>query len=668
MTRSQKIGSPFPLGCSFNQGFWNFAIYSETELESVCVSPFEKPDKKEFYPLEKTGRIFHTAIEATEQSIRWGWKAPNDPLLYLDPYAQLLATGSEFGNNQWPTFESGALLSTHSNESAFDWEDAPQISTPLNELIIYEMHLKGYTDSHSSHVEYPGTYLGMIEKIPHLKQLGINAVELLPIFEFNEMEWNKTNPKTHERLYNYWGYSTLNFFSPMMRYGTSDDPFQTSNELKQLIKALHQEGIAVILDVVFNHTGEGSEQGKIYCFKKFAPNTYYLRDAHGVYYNYSGCGNSINASHPVVSDLILSSLKHWTIEYKIDGFRFDLASEMTRNSNGAPSNQPPLFERILEDPILKDKYLLVEPWDAAGLHQTGQLYKMNQWHTSSIAEWNDDYRDTIRKFIRGDENITGKFASKICGSEDLYSPRGSPLNSLNFVTCHDGFTLRDLVSYNTKHNFENGEHNHDGTNNNLSWNCGHEGESHDSRIEKLRERQMKNFLCALFLSHGIPMILSGDEYGHTKRGNNNTWCQNNELNWFHWPELHKNAILNRFVKDIIELRKRNLVLIKNRFMQQSDIEWHGKTLFNPNWTPSSKLVNCTFLDEDGKKILHAVWNSSDHTEHVEIPLQDQGYLWKVVVNTAQLPPRDISAPSEASTHVSPTLTVPSKTCIVLERA
>ncbi len=529
------------------------------------------------------------------------------------------------------------------------------------------MHLKGFTDAFSSQVQHPGTYLGMIEKIPYLKDLGINAVELLPIFEFNEMEWNGVNPRTNEKLCNYWGYSSLSFFSPMMRYGTTDDPFETADELKQLIKALHQAGIAVILDVVFNHTGEGNEKGPIYSYKKFANETYYLLDKQKAYLNYSGCGNSINASHPVVADLIISSLNHWAIEYKIDGFRFDLASEMTRNMDGSPSGQPPLFERILQDPILKEKYLLVEPWDASGLHQTGQLFKMNQWKTSSIAEWNDDYRDTVRKFIRGDDNITGRFAWRLCGSEDLFSPRGSPLNSLNFVTCHDGFTLHDLVSYNTKHNFDNGEHNQDGTNNNISWNCGQEGDTADSKIERLRDKQIKNFLVTLFLSHGIPMILSGDEYRHTKKGNNNTWCQNNELNWFLWSELLKNSSFIRFVKEIIKLRHRNLIIIKNRFMLQSDIEWHGRALFTPDWSPASKLISCSFLDENGKRILHAIWNSSDHSENVEIPQQDKAHEWKIVVHTAQLPPRDISDPKEAATFSGHALAVPPKTCIVLER-
>ncbi len=670
MPRRQKPGTPHLLGCSFQQGYWNFALNSDTEVEALVIAPFESKSAQEIYPIDssanKNGSIWHMALEAKESTIRWGWKLKNDPQIYLDPYAPLLATGSEFGNNAWATFSNNTLISSASIEQNFDWGPNHFSPRALEDLIIYEVHLRGFTQHPSSHVQHPGTYLGFCEKIPYLKDLGINAIELLPIFEFNEMEWSRINPKTHQKLCNYWGYSPLSFFSPMMRYGTTDNPFTTANELKTLIKALHEAQIAVILDVVYNHTGEGNENGPKSSFKAYGPSTYYLKDSSGAFLNYSGCGNSINASHPVVSDLIIDSLRHWITEYHIDGFRFDLAAEMTRNMNGAPSQQPPLFERMLKDPLIQNKILLAEPWDAAGLHQTGQLYRLNQWGKSSLMEWNDDYRDAARRFIRGDLGYAGRFAARLCGSEDLFSPHGSPINSLNFITCHDGFTLKDAVSYNHKHNFENGEHNLDGSDNNLTWDCGHEGETSDSRIERLRDKQIKNFITSLLLSQGVPMILSGDEYGHSKQGNNNTWCQDNDLNWFLWLDLKKNLSLHRFYKELIQLRNRTPSLKKAQFLKHYDIQWHGKTLFNPDWGTNSQIISLTHVSRDGSPILHVVWNMSENTAQVEIPHPENGQQWKLIIQTGQLPPWDISSIDEAATFSGQLLQIPSRSVIVLE--
>lgn len=666
-------GTPYPLGATYSKGFWNFSVFSENPVYHVVVASNETADKLEWIPLygdrNRTENIWHIAVEAHENSIRWGWvvepqKSKQEAIIKTDPYAPLLATNSEFGQNQWQLITTEPLLlSTVGLTEPFDWQGAHSIEIPKNCLIIYETHVRGATIHQSSHVKYPGTYLGLIEKIPYFKELGITALELLPIFEFNECEWRHKRPKDGTLLCNFWGYSPLSFFSPMMRYGVTNDPFATRNELRTMIREFHKAGIAIILDVVFNHTGEGNQDGPTYSFKAFGPNTYYLKDEQNKYLNYSGCGNTLQANHPLASDMIITALHHWVLEYGIDGFRFDLASALTRNQDGSPSIQPQLIERIIRDPILANKILIVEPWDASGLYQTGELFKRNQWNTSSLIEWNDSFRDTVRHFIRGDKGYAGSFAVRLCGSQDLYGTFGSPLNSLNFITAHDGFTLEDLVSFNSKHNFDNGELNRDGSDNNISSNYGHEGETLDSKVKRTREIQKKNFITALMLSNGIPMLLGGDEYGHTRYGNNNAWCQDNELNWHQWQLTHHN-FFKRFTQELIKMRKRISLLQKGKFFDSSTTEWHGRTLFSPDWGQDAQLVVYAFLDQDGARTAFFAWNMSDHQENIEVPEGKRN--WKMTLNTHAIAPTDVAPPEQAATFSSTHLLLPPKTVIVLE--
>ncbi|HXF29340.1 MAG TPA: alpha-amylase family glycosyl hydrolase, partial [Chlamydiales bacterium] len=486
------------------------------------------------------------------------------------------------------------------------------------------------TKDASSGVQHPGTYHGAIEKIPHLQQLGVTAVELMPIQEFDETEYVRINPKTGEKLYNFWGYSPLSFFAPMQRYAASSD---SVNEFKQMIKAFHKAGIQVILDMVFNHTGEGNEEGRILSWKGFGQKSYYILDAQGKHCNYSGCGNTLNCNEPLVQDMIIASLQHWCSEYHIDGFRFDLASILARGPTGKPLAEPPLLERITHDPLLKDCILIAEPWDAAGLHQVGSFYKKTWKETSRWIEWNDDFRTVVRRFIKGDYNMSGRFATKLSGSQDIYAHGGSPLNSMNYITAHDGFTLHDLVSYNNKHNFENGEDNRDGMNHNDSWNCGIEGETKVQKILSLRKRQMKNYLLALFLAQGIPMLLMGDEYGHTKHGNNNTWCHDNQLNWFLWDEACENEWLQTFIQELIHLRKAIPQISREQFLKKEDVEWHGTTPHHPDWSEANRLVAYTLKDHATHKDVYIAFNASDETIELTFPEALGGKSWQLTLTT-----------------------------------
>jgi isoamylase/glycogen operon protein len=474
----------------------------------------------------------------------------------------------------------------------------------------------------------------MIEKIPHLKALGVTAIELLPIYEFDESEWKLTNPLTGENLFNYWGYSPLSFFAPMQRYGTTSDPIETARELKCLIEACHDENIAVILDVVYNHTGEGNERGPAYSLKLLDENTYYIMDEDSTFANYSGCGNTLNANHPIVEELILNSLRHWASEYRIDGFRFDLASALTRSQTGSPMTEPSIMEAIIKDPIVGKCLLIVEPWDAAGLHQTGRLFNLNQCHQPAMMEWNDRFRDDVRRFIKGDRGMSGAFASRLCGSEDIYGPDGAPRQSVNYITAHDGFSLYDLVSYHAKHNLPNGEQNRDGMNENVSWNCGEEGRTEKHHVLHLRDRQVKNFLVALFLSQGNPMMLLGDECHRTKLGNNNTWCQDTPISWLNWDQVAANQELTTLISLLIKIRKESGCFSSNRFLTPEDIEWHGTKAWTPRWNSENHLVACTLNDADHNPRLFLAFNASPSTQDVEIPKYPSG-SWHLVLNTAR---------------------------------
>lgn len=556
---STKRGLPSPLGCHFLPDGINFAVFAKP-ADKVALQIWEGSQLAAQLDMENTGDVWHLLLETKENitytySVFYGSKEIAN---LVDPYARSLDVPTRWGD-----------FAHYTPRSIATPRDPPlnfhKPNIPKEKLIVYEMHIRGFTRDPSSGVQHPGTFLGVIEKIPHLLKLGVNAVKLLPIFEFNECEVRAYNPFTKSRLLNFWGYSTVHFFCPMRRYAVND-PVE---EFRQMVIAFHKAGIEVILDVVFNHTAEGNAFGPTYHFKGLSKDSYYLMQHDHSFYNFSGCGNSINANHPVTYEWILDCLRYWFVEMGVDGFRFDLASLLTRGQDGTPLSSPPIILAIAQDPLLAGAKLFAEAWDAAGLYQVGQFPLWNV----SWSEWNGKFRDDVRKFIKGNPGLKGDFATRLCGSQDLYSP-SSPLNSLNFVTAHDGFTLQDLVSYNHKHNLPNGENDRDGSPFNDSWNCGTEGESSDPTILSLRERQMKNFITALLISAGIPMILSGDEYGHSKEGNNNSWCQDNPLNWFDWSSLDTSPLLP-FFQSLIALRNR--FFLRNDFYAPSEIIWHGKS-------------------------------------------------------------------------------------------
>ena len=453
----------------------------------------------------------------------------------------------------------------------FHWHDDRPPRHPWSKTVIYETHVRGFTIHPSSGVEHPGTYRGLMEKIPYFKELGVTAVELMPVQEFNEYQVTGINPQTGQPLRNYWGYDPVAFFAPKASYSSSGGLGQQKLEFKEMVRAFHDAGIEVILDVVFNHTAEGNELGPTLCFRGIDNAIFYmLADDKRYYKDYTGTGNTINANHPVVRDHILAALRYWVVEMHVDGFRFDLASVLGRDGTGKLLANAPLLERIAEDPILRDVKIIAEAWDAAGAYEVGS-FSERRW-----AEWNGRYRDDVRRFWRGDDGMLGLFASRICGSADIYAKSGKgPESSINFVTCHDGFTLNDLVSYRHKHNEANGENNHDGTDANFSENYGAEGETTDAGIESMRKRQIKNFLLTLLISRGVPMLLGGDEFRRTQGGNNNAYCQDNETSWYDWSYLEQHREIFRFTRGMIAFRRAHPILSKEQFYTDAEIHWFG---------------------------------------------------------------------------------------------
>ena len=473
----------------------------------------------------------------------------------------------------------------------YDWEGDKPLEIPMQDLVIYEMHVRGFTKAESSGVKYKGTFAGLLEKIPYLKELGVNCIELLPIFEFDELE----NPRTYggTRLYNYWGYSTVCFFAPKAGYAASGPMGLAADELKNLIKHLHRAGIEVLLDVVFNHTAEGDERGPYISYKGIDNKTYYLLTPDGEYYNFSGCGNTMNCNNAIVRNCILDCLRYWVANYHVDGFRFDLASILSRDETGAPMENPPLLESLAQDAILGRSKLIAEAWDAGGLYQVGSFSEGRRW-----SEWNGRYRDCLRQFIKSGADAGPELLKRILGSPDLYASRGAEA-SINFITCHDGFTLWDLFSYNEKHNEANGENNRDGSNENYSWNCGEEGETKDPKVLSLRRRQMKNACALLMLSRGVPMILSGDEFANSQSGNNNAYCHDSTLSWLDWNDLEKNREIHDFFQKMISFRKHHPVLRRGDFFDgynssgYPEVSFHGTTPWQ--FDPSAPFLRFAVL-------------------------------------------------------------------------
>ncbi|MET8141501.1 glycogen debranching protein GlgX [Sphaerisporangium sp. NPDC005288] len=682
-----RQGRPFPHGATLVPGGVNFSVFSDGATAMTLVlyrrGDAEPLEELPFPPEYRIGSVFTMTVFGLDlESLEYGYRAegPFDPArgdrfdpgaILADPHALLLS-----GRDVWgvpPDWSKPYQYRSMIAQEDFDWEDDVPLRTPSEDLVIYETHVRGFTRHPSSGVAAPGTYAGLREKIPYLRDLGVNCVELMPIFEFDEFDNGRVNPATGERLHNYWGYNTIGFFAPKAGYAATGAFGMQADEFKALVKDLHRAGIEVMLDVVFNHTAEGNEQGPTISFKGLDNATYYMLTPEGYYYNFSGTGNTVNCNHPVVRDFVLTCLRHWVSEYHVDGFRFDLAAILDRGPDGAPLPNPPLLEQLAYDPILRHTKLIAEAWDAGGLYQVGHFPNYGRW-----SEWNGKYRDVLRRFLKGDEGTTGELAARVAGSPDLYGGRG-PAASVNFVTAHDGFTLNDLVSYNDKHNEANGEGNADGANDNNSWNHGAEGPTEDPEINALRTRQMKNALAILLVSQGIPMLLAGDEVGRTQLGNNNTYCQDNELSWFDWTLTDANAELLRFARRMIAFRHAHPVLREGRHplgvdttgVGLPDVSWHGVDAWRPDWSPGSRLlaVMRAGRDADGAMDqLYVVMNSHWEGHDVELP-DPAGGVWRLFADTGASAPHDVHDPgAEPATAYPGRVYVAPRSVVILTRS
>lgn len=674
-------GRPLSLGAVITSDGVNFSLYSRDATKVSLILFNSAQDKTpssiiELNPSEnKTGSIWHVFIPGAKEGTLYLYKVEgpyippkglrfNSNKYLFDPYAKAFTLGSVFRsyNSQRAVGFSenvGGELQNLSDfpkcvvvDDSFDWEGDKPLNIPMEKTVIYETHLKGFTASKTSNVakDIAGTYKGFTQKIDYLKSLGITAVELLPVFEFDENEVGNTNPKTGETLVNYWGYSTIGFFAPKTTYSSNRSPCGPVKEFKQMVKELHKAGIEVILDVVYNHTAEGNEHGYTFEFRGLQNDVYYSlpQSDKNYYMNFSGCGNSVNCNNPVTAAFILDSLRYWVTQMHVDGFRFDLASILTRAPNGAPIgyDMPSLTAAISEDPILANTKIIAEPWDCAGLYQLGGFPggENNRW-----SEWNGRFRDDIRRFIRGDENTATAAATRICGSSDCYNHSGrSPLASINFVTAHDGFTLNDLVSYNFKHNEENGEENRDGSDDNLSYNHGFEGECTNPKIEKTRIKTIKNFLVYLFLSQGVPMLLGGDEMRRTQNGNNNAYCQDNELSWVNWNLAEKNKGLVRFTSLLINLRKNHTVFSRIKFFSDfyekgeiPEITWYDINAKVPEWNKMGRFLAFRLNGLEVDNDFYVATNMDLYDLTITLPTLPGNKKWYRVCDTSFESPDDI---------------------------
>ncbi|MDR1613261.1 MAG: glycogen debranching protein GlgX [Planctomycetota bacterium] len=676
---SVERGIPLPLGPNLTVRGVNFSVFSQhaTVMTLVLFADDQGPPAAEI-PLDpklnRTGDVWHIRVRhgnpSRYRTLRYVWRAdgPRDPSRgyyfdanhpLLDPYARALTGGETWGKPDLPRDEArdGPQLSARrcriGASHHYDWEGDKPLDIPIEKTIIYELHVRGYTVHCSSGVAHPGSFLGLAEKIPYLKDLGVTAVELMPVFEFDENENLRRHPRTGEPLLNYWGYSPIGFFCPNAAYAHDSEDAGAVVEFKDMVKAFHRAGIEVILDVVFNHTAEGDERGPTISFRGLDNPVYYMLDGHGKYRNYSGCGNTVNCNHPLVREYILDVLRYWAGFMHVDGFRFDLASILGRDMNGNVLDNPPVVEIIAMDPILAGTKLIAEAWDAGGLNQVGKFPSYGRW-----SEWNGFYRDDIRMFWRGDKGMVSRVASRVCGSDDLYRKSGRrPGHSINFITAHDGFTLNDLVSYSRKHNEDNGEHNRDGENYNHSVNFGVEGPTDDQGVLQRRRRQMKNFIATLLLSQGTPMLLAGDEFARTQRGNNNAYCQDNEISWVDWSLLEKKSDLARFTRLMIRFRKKHPVLARSQFFADGGgIGWHGGKENEPDWSENAQWL--AFLLDGGQAVhddggrdddLYVILNASEEWRHFAVPGRDRP--WRKVVDTSRNSPDDVYDDAERAPDV-----------------
>ncbi|MDD5795410.1 MAG: alpha-amylase family glycosyl hydrolase [Oscillospiraceae bacterium] len=631
------------------RGGVNFTIQSV--YATSCTLLLFKPYSNEPYarlPFPKSYCIGNTysmivfGLEISDFEYAYAFDGPYEPekgLIFdknkylLDPYAKAVTGQSGWGKKQKPD----SVYKARVVDAVYDWGNYKQLNIPFNELIIYEMHVRGFTKDSSSGVNNPGTFAGIREKIPYLKELGINAVELMPIFEFDEMESTRTYEG--KPLYNYWGYNTVCFFAPNTSYESDHEHHREGTELKELIRDLHKNGIEVILDVVFNHTAEGNEKGPFFSFKGIDNNIYYMLTPDGKYYNFSGCGNVLNCNQPIVRQFILECLRYWVTEYRVDGFRFDLASILGRNSDGSPMDKPPLLECLAFDPILGNVKLIAEAWDAGGLYQVGSFPSWNRW-----AEWNGKYRDDLRRFLKGDDNLAWSAAQRLTGSKDLYDPtyRGNNA-SVNFLTCHDGFTLYDMYAYNQKHNWQNGWNNTDGANDNNSWNCGEEGETDNWKVEALRRKLCKNAFATLMCSRGAALFLAGDEFCNTQFGNNNAYCQDNIISWLDWSRKEKYNDVFEFFKYMIAFRKRFHVItssVEGAECSLPPTSIHSCAPWHTDFDSNSRMVGVMYAGKssdnpDLDEIVYFGINAYWEQVNVELPALPQGYCWKLYMNTGR---------------------------------
>jgi glycogen operon protein len=664
----------------------NFSLFSgsATGVELLLFDKHDSPQPFQTIPLipsqNKTFHFWHIFVKDLKAGAHYAFRVsgPSVPeqglrhnrnKVLIDPYAR----GNT--NTIWKRVDacndsdnvSTSMRSVVIDPSDYDWEGDKPLNRPIEDTIIYEMHVRGFTKSPSSKVKHSGTFEGLIEKIPYLKDLGVTAVELMPIFDFDETVPLRT--VDGKPLWNFWGYSTIGYCAPHTAFCVTPEDGSHLKEFRDAVKALHKAGIEVILDVVFNHTDEGNHQGPTFSFRGLDNRSYYILVPSAKYYymDYSGCGNTFNCNHPIAEKFILECLRYWVKEAHIDGFRFDEGSILSRGEDGAPQVHPPLVWQVELDEDLMDTKLIAEAWDAAGLYQIGH-FPGDRW-----GEWNGRYRDTIRRFVKGDGGIVGQVADAIGGCSNLYEARGGkPTNSINFITCHDGFTLNDLVSYNSKHNESNGEGNNDGINENLSWNCGVEGQSTDAGVEKLREQQIRNFATILMLSRGVPMFLSGDEVRNTQHGNNNAYCQDNQIGWFDWSGPEKHVDLHRFWRRMIEFRKKYAAVRKNSFFTGEvnnrglkDVTWHGTKLCSPGWDDSqARALGFTLAGFGQDPDIHVMMNMHWEALDMDVPIV-AGWRWARVVDTSMPSPSDIADPGMEVACTTQSYRVNARSVVVL---
>jgi isoamylase len=685
-TYAIEPGSSHPLGATPQPDGINFSIFSgnATDIELLLFASHEAPQPFQVIRLDpylnKTFHFWHVFVRGLPAGSHYAYRVDgpfnpaaglryNSNKVLIDPYARgntnaLWNRGLACGPDDNVTT---SMRSVVIDTSGYDWEGDRPLNRPMADTIIYEMHARGFTRSPSAGVAHPGTFAGIVEKIPYLVDLGVTAIELLPVFDFDETDVLRV--ENGQPLTNFWGYSTMGFFAPQSQFCVNPESGSHLREFRDMVKALHRAGIEIILDVVFNHTDEGNQFGPVFSFKGLDNQTYYfLSPSDPQYYmDFTGCGNTFNCNHPLCQKLIVECLKYWVREAHVDGFRFDEGSILTRGEDGLPAAHPPVVWQIELDDDLADTKMTAEAWDAAGLYQVGH-FPGDRW-----AEWNGRFRDDIRSFVKGEPGIVGAVASRLAGSSDLYQARGElPVNSINFVTCHDGFTLNDLVSYNEKHNEANGEANRDGSNSNLSWNCGVEGPSADPSIERLRDRQVRNCAVLLMLARGVPMFVAGDEIRRTQQGNNNAYCQDNGVSWFDWQLMDTHRDLLRFWKGLIAFRKRHATLHRGHFFNGvvnerslPDVTWHGTVLNSPGWDdPEARALACTLGGEHTDPDLHVMMNMYWDNLDFELPVV-AGRSWFRALDTSQPSPNDIADPGQEPPVPGSSYTVQGRSIVVL---